>query len=351
MSLLAFCASMDREVRAMKWLSRGVLALALPCLLVLVFAASGGSSSGGDGGRIAFVKMRFCGYGHLVDCGRYDIAVVSPDGSGLRTLTHERAAVRVSEYSPRWSPDRREIAYLRPNHTRYGQGSDGQVWLMAADGTHQRALTHFPQSGSIYLFTGSQDGPVLDWAPSGRQIVFASGLAGSHGGLFLINVSTGAVKRLLRTRFGTECPVWSPNGRWIAFGLYRHGGTWGQLFVLSTVTHRLHQLTHFPPWYAPRYPAWSPDSRQIAFSFAAGHRRGEIAVINDDGSHLHSLNATGIQPSWSPDGRWIVFSNAPSVYSLRHGNLEVMRPNGSDRHLITHVPRPRSNWGDQQPDW
>lgn len=332
-------------------LSRGVFGVALPCLLVLAFAAAGAGASGRGSDRIAFVKMRFCGAGHLVDCGWNDIAVVSPDGSGLRVLTHERAAVRVSEYSPRWSPDRRQIAYIRPSHLPNGGREYGQVWLMAADGTHQRALTHFPRSGSIYLAFGVQTGPVLDWSPSGRQIVFADGLAGSHRrGLFVTNARTGAVEVLLRTRFQADYPVWSPNGRWIAFTLSRRSG-WGQIFLLSTVTHHLRQLTHFPTGYQPRYPAWSPDSRQISFSYPVRHLQAEIGVINVDGTHFHSLAAEGIQPSWSPDGRWVVFSDAPSVYSLKHGNLEVMMANGSDRHLITHVPKPRSNWGDQQPDW
>jgi Tol biopolymer transport system component len=301
----------------MKRLSTGVL-VALPCLLVLAFPAAGGSSSGASG-RIVFVRDDWC-QAEVRDCGRGDVAVINPDGSGLRVLTHERDAVKVTESSPRWSPDRREIAYIRPRHGRGG----AQVWLMAADGSNQRALTH--------------SGPVpgnLDWAPNGRQIVFTNGTSN----LYVANVRTGAVRVLARTRFySVNDPAWSPNGRWIAFIEYARGqiaGT-GQIFLLSTATHRLRQVTHTPKNDPPLDPAWSPDSRRIAFNY-----RGKISLINADGSHHRSLNGWGWEPSWSPDGQWIVFSYG--------GNLQVMRADGSNRHKITHTANPK--WVNDQPDW
>jgi Tol biopolymer transport system component len=303
----------------MKRLSAWVFAVGLPCLLVLAFPAAGGGSGAGSG-RIVFVRADWC-KAEVNDCGRGDVAVVNPDGSGLRVLTHERAAVRVSESSPSWSPDRREIAYIRPFHSAGRAGA--HVWLMAADGTHQRALTHSgPAPGNV------------DWAPNGRQIVFTYGPS-----LWVANVRTGAVRVLKRTRFMmVDGAAWSPNGRWIAFVGYQRGEAPGttQIFLLSTVTHLVHQLTHTAKNYPPLGPAWSPDSRRIAFNY-----HGKIYVINADGTHLHSLNAVGWEPSWSPDGQWIVFNYG--------GNLQVMRANGSNRHLITHAPNPK--WVNDQPDW
>ena len=299
----------------MKWLSMGIFG----SVLVLALPAAAGSSRGG-GGRITLVRADWC-KAEVTDCGRGDIAVINPDGSGLRVLTHERAAVRVSESSPRWSPDGQDIAYIRPRH---GGRGGAQVWLMAADGTHQRALTHF--------------GPVpgnLDWAPNGRQIVFTNGTSN----LWVANVRTGAVKVLARTRFySVNYPAWSPNGRWIAFVEYARGeiaGT-GQIFLLSTTTHRVRQLTDTQKNYPPWSPAWSPDSRRVAFTY-----HGKIYVINADGSRQRSLKADGTEPSWSPDGQWIVFSYG--------GNLQEMRTNGTNLHLITHAPNPK--WVNDQPDW
>lgn len=50
-------------------------------------------------------------------------------------------------------------------------------------------------------------------------------------------------------------------------------------------------------------PAWSPDSRRIAF-----HKAGEIHVIDTDGSNLVTI-APGSSPTWSPDGKRIAYAN------------------------------------------
>lgn len=298
----------------MKGLSKWVFLVASGCLLALTLSAAGGSSSTNNG-QIVFVRQ-------LCDSSRHchtQVALVNPDGSGLRVLTSRRVHVA----SPRWSPDQREIAYVRT-------AWPPQVWLMAADGTHQRALR----------LTGLRQGiwsvglPSLDWSPNGRQIVLAA-IPSRNGGasqLYVVNVRSGTTKLLLGEAIGTysgdDNPVWSPDGRWIAF--VRHGRSVpDQIFLLSIATGGVSQLTQ-DPTYACGEPTWSPDSRRIAF---AGH--GGIWVMNRDGSSLRHLAGAGADPSWSPDGKWIVFAS-----SIRpEERLAEIRPNGSGRHAITTFPQ------------
>ena len=61
-------------------------------------------------------------------------------------------------------------------------------------------------------------------------------------------------------------------------------------------------------------PVWSPDGKQIAFSLGLyfrvpGRPRAEVGIINADGTGLRSLVADDANngfPSWSPDGSRIV---------------------------------------------
>ena len=285
-------------------------------LVVLALAPSAGSVPRGGAGGIVFVTNHLCG-GRQVDCGRGEIATVRADGSGAAVLTRDA----VSEASPAWSPNGAQIAFFRPAR----RGSAGQVWLMDANGTHQRQLTHL----QAVQFYGD-----LAWAPSGRALVisaFASTIGGATE-LWLVNARTGAVSRLTRTSLGEGAPSWSRNGRWIVFaseGRLLANRVWR----LNVATKRLVQLTSGRP--AALYPSWSPNSTRIAFTLG-----GKLAVMGVDGSHRRVLPQFGTHPRWSPDGGWLVY--------VANGDLFKVRLDGSGRTQLTHRGKQNAN---DQPDW
>ena len=301
----------------MKWL----LFAAVACV-VLASPAAGGTG----GGRIVLVRNHLCQ--KWIDCGLGEIAVVNADGSGLRVLTHDK----VTELSPKWSPDGREIAYIRST----AKGSS-QVWLMSAEGSHRRPLTRLR---AVQLY-GSSAMPSLDWSPTGRQIVVAAYPPDpdNNGGpqhLYLANTRTGAFAQLTSGTSMTtndEDPTWSPDGRWIAF---RRAPS--RIMLLSTATDRVHELKHRGASLDACCLAWSPDSRRLAFN-----ESGKIHVIDADGTHLRSLGVRGDDPSWSPDGQWLTFDS-----DAQSENLAEIRPDGSRFHLVTHLGL---KWVDIEPDW
>jgi Tol biopolymer transport system component len=211
-----------------------------------------------DGGAIAFVKIqgKCAGSGPGSRCsnnyGTY-LYVVNGDGSGLRRLTTQPAYL----FKHSWSADGKTI--------RYGP------YLVQADGSGQTEVpANFPSDGA--------------WSPDGKRIAFVviDTSPGDHtddakAGLWVVNADGSNRRQLTRYAVGSN-PVWSPDGRRIAFKRFP-----ADLYVVNADGSGLRRLTRHAD-NVPRSFAWSPDGRTIAFL----HNR-ELYIVKADGSGERSL--------------------------------------------------------------
>ena len=82
------------------------------------------------------------------------------------------------------------------------------------------------------------------------------------------------------------------------------------------------------------FPVWSPDGRRIAFSQTTG--RGELQLMDADGGNRHAIVpgiTAGLPVAWSPDGERIAFVGGP--YPGRTGDsLYVVRADGTDLTML-----------------
>lgn len=144
------------------------------------------------------------------------ISPAAPEASGLFTIHTDgshltRLAPKGAD--PEFSPDGRRIAFDLP---------PDRIAVANADGSHRRVL-----------FAGRRGtGPgVPSWSPDGRELVFfkTPGKPGHFlAEVWTMNADGSAKKRLYRS----DCcvgewapPVWSPDGRQIAFSADSAGGT------------------------------------------------------------------------------------------------------------------------------
>jgi Tol biopolymer transport system component len=130
-----------------------------------------------DGRTIAFESLRD---------GDGEIYVVNADGSGQRRLTHNPAR----DFAPAWSPDGRRIAFVRDRGR--GRTQRPEVYVMNADGSRQLRLVR----------RGRQ--PL--WSPDGRRLAFTRGQSG--GSVYVVNVD-GSEERNV-TRGPARDFAWSP---------------------------------------------------------------------------------------------------------------------------------------------
>jgi dipeptidyl aminopeptidase/acylaminoacyl peptidase len=104
-------------------------------------------------------------------------------------------------------------------------------------------------------------------APDGSVIVFSRGYVDimkdqNASNLWVINSNGERLRELTQGPWRDSNPVWSPDGKRIAFLSNRSGSS--QIHVMWADTKESAQLTHVE--YAPSQIRWSPDSKSIAFN-------------------------------------------------------------------------------------
>lgn len=107
------------------------------------------------------------------------------------------------------------------------------------------------------------------------------------------------------------------------------------IFIMSLNGSEAHQLVDLPGIS----PAWSPDSRFIAFTMLGGqHKASQIYRVKSDGSDLKPLTELSadenpFSPLWSPDGTRILFQ---SMSAGNKPNAYFMNGDGSDLHQVSY---------------
>lgn len=229
---------------------------------------------------------------HQQGDGRIDVFTMTADGANVRRITSANGHMLYR--NPAWSPDGMQLAL------ECGTPPLWDICIVPADGSAApRRLT----SGSEVGY--SSEAP--DWSPDATRIAFQSnrdavpspGPRGTIRGydVYLMSAEGGEVRRVSTTPTGraTLSPAWSPDGAKLVVASTRDGDTiqWG-LYILSANTGSIEPLTQDRTPYGYGHPRWSPDGRLIVFhSNRDGAKRTidevELYVIGSDGTHMRRL--------------------------------------------------------------
>lgn len=226
---------------------------------------------------------------------------LSPDGStvafdrrgGIATKrldgSHARMVTR-GGYSPAWAPDGETLYFVRYHPDGFGSYC-GSIFSVAASGGSVRRVTNSKPSGH------SHENPAV--SPDGNAIAFSDwnycqgGTASPR--LRVVDTNGRRTRDLARLRRNGyypdpehSTPAWSPGGTRIA---YRFNADLAVAYRDGSGERRIIPGGGFLI-YEP--PVWSPDGRWIAFTRYT-HYAGTYAVIvaHPDGTGRHRIARSG----------------------------------------------------------
>ncbi|GAB4512518.1 MAG: hypothetical protein OHK0046_12180 [Anaerolineae bacterium] len=242
--------------------------------------------------------------------------------------------------NPAWSPDGLQLAFTSDRESRQAgrmRALETQVYVMNRYGGNIRPVQEQAAFGRTLA-------PF--WSPDGTQLAFLTTIGGNGFDVEVgvTEVDTLSTPRLLGTHYVEFAPpVWSSDGTQIAF-ITESTTRLGEVVVVEVATGAVRRLLSYDDLPCPslRNPAWSPDGARVAFICPFDEEAG-VYVVNVDGTDLRRLadytlsRAVNQQeaPVWSPDGTQIVFSSQSQT--RRHDLYHIDMISGDVTNLTDHL--------------
>jgi Tol biopolymer transport system component len=281
---------------------------------VLILPATAEAAFPGANGRIAF--------NWTFGCDGSVIATMKPDGSDLRRLTADPCQVDGAPRAvyPDYTADGASLLFVRGQELFTMTPDGGGQAAVGLKGLSDTRISVSPNGARVAytrvsggrqrVYTADVDGTDKRrlragdsprWSPDGRYIAYA----GKLGRIVIIRAATNKVVRRLRVSAGAL--DWAPGGRRIVFTDFH------DLYVVrADGTRRPRRIVRTTG--EPISPVWSPDGKRVAFvrSLRSGEEEVRFGVFTKriDGGRVRRIYRTSeesleetLEPltiSWQP---------------------------------------------------
>jgi Tol biopolymer transport system component len=287
-------------------------------------------------GRIVFASTRD---------GNADLYLMAGDGGNVRRLTNgalDHSGVALGEdlewTQASWSPHGEKIAFdgkyeaVGPPCAQHCAGWD--VLVVGSDG-----------SGLKQIVLGAR---APAWSPDGRHLVYESGVDAYYeaGSVTIARLDgSGSVRVKGINGVSSVGPVWSPAGGEVAFQAKRTDGSPTWIYLVRADGRRKRRLT------VGSNPVWSPNGKSLAF---IDHCK--LLAIDRNGQGKLRLSRKGefvIGAAWSPRGGVVAYVAGTEAYCdgglPRNLRVETVSADGKGVHVLARESASSLFWG--SPVW
>jgi Tol biopolymer transport system component len=164
------------------------------------------------------------------------------------------------------------------------------------------------------------------WSPNGRYVAFTRETGDSSDSVYIVSVKSGQQRRLVASG---SSPSWSPDGTRIAYD------------DIDVMTIKLNRTGRKRAAIDGSFPRWSPDGGNISFERVGDGLNFQVFVVPADGGKARRVTSDGSSAEWSPDGTRLVFVTGEGTFGRQAGISVVGRDGKGIRTL---------SWG-EDPSW
>ncbi|HEY6014758.1 MAG TPA: hypothetical protein VIU37_12155, partial [Candidatus Limnocylindrales bacterium] len=176
----------------------------------------------------------------------------------------------------------------------------------------------------------------MDWLPGREALLLNVSEHGLHR-LYTLDVRTGVWTAFTPDHLAVVSYWPAPDSRHVAVVGQQHSeyGLW----IFDLESEAVRRILEPGNGVIPLVDVtWSPDTARLA---VAGQPTGSnlvaVWVVGADGTGLQRITPYAehaVAPMWSPDGAWIAYLRDTGSGQGCWVDLSIVRPDGSDRHLV-----------------
>ncbi|HEX7361547.1 MAG TPA: protein kinase [Bryobacteraceae bacterium] len=221
------------------------------------------------------------------------------------------------ETMPAFSPDGKQIAYVRAEHDPIDGGLWGKrqgqanIYLKLVGAAAELRLTNHP--GVDYY-------PA--WSPDGQYIAFYRSEPGVSG-FYIVSAFGGEERRITRGKAGSAGLAWLPDGRHLVVSLVYEGSHPSPLYKISLDTGERHAITSPPgKGMGDALPAISPDGKTLAFVRFKDSGAADLCVVPLSGG---APRCRPLHADWPWGLTWTASGDSIIVSAMRTGPFQLWR--------------------------